>query len=119
MLARAGDMLFLLPAPIRELLDTQISIPIDLNRDADWLPLLTHRLLASERRTAEPEKQADEQVETRIAEGQELIDMVASTYRNLGGTKDESCKAATDAYRPGDNFDTLFRRGITSIAKAR
>jgi len=119
MLARAGDTLFLFPAPIRELLDQQISIPVDLNRDADWLPLLTHRLLASERRAAESDGKAEEPEQERIAEGREVIELVASTYRNLGGTKDESLKAATDAYRPGDDFESLFRRGIQHIAKAR
>ena len=118
MLARAGDMLFLFPAPIRELRDTQISIPVDLNRDADWLPLLTHRLLASERRAAEPDGKS-ENVEGRIAEGQEVIDLVTSAYLNLGGTKAESIKAAKEAYRTGDDFESLFRRGIKQVGKAR
>jgi len=119
MLARAGGMTFLFPAPIGELRDTQISIPVDLNRDADWLPLLTHRLLASERRSAEPQADGEEPEQERIAEGRELIALVASTYMNQGGTGAESLKAATDAWQPGDNFDALYRRGIQRIGKAR
>jgi len=119
MLARAGGMIFLFPAPIRELRDQQISIPIDLNRDADWLPLLTHRLLASERLAAEPKNEGEEPEAERIAEGQEVIELVQSAYLNLGGTKAESIKAAKEAYRPGDDFESLFRRGIQRVGKAR
>lgn len=119
MLARAGDMIFLFPAQIGELRDQQISLPVDLNRDADWLPLLTHRLLASERRSVDPQNESEEPEKERIAEGRELIALVASTYMNQGGTKAESLKAATDAWQPGDDFDKLYKRGIQRIGKAR
>lgn len=103
LLHRLADLAFAFPAAAEKLLWKSVRIPVDLNRDREWLPLVTHRMLPR------PAEQLREE-----HEGEQLIANVASALVNLGAKSTEAKRIAKESYQSGDTFDALLKKSLGS-----
>lgn len=108
LLSTLADVVLVVPARIEDLLWTQVTVPVDLNEDTPWLPLLTHRMLPR------PAVARDEQGRFlhTSAEADDLVEKVAQAIRGLGGRLQEARDVTRARYTAGDGFDTLFRKAV-------
>lgn len=98
---RISDLVFDFPAPAEDLLWKSIKIPVDINADRPWLPLVTHRMLPRLPEELQAKQGADQ-----------LIAEVASALANMGEKATEAKRIAKERYEPGDTFDTLLKKSL-------
>jgi len=103
-----SDVALVVPAAIEDLRWRTVTIPVDINEDKPWLPLLTHRMLPR------PAVTRDEQGRSLQTSGtaEDLIEKVAQAIQGLGGRLQHARDVARARYTQGDDFDTLFRKAV-------
>ncbi len=100
LLARAAEVVLLLPAPLEELHNARVTVSIDLAQDRDWLPLLTYLIPSAE------------STRPGVALNEAVIQGAISALVNMRESKTEAERRVRAAYQPGDDLQKLISRAL-------